>query len=306
MHKERKKVVENPTEKKELHPRNKHRNGYDFEALVHTLPELKNFVFTNKYQTQTIDFSDPLAVKALNKSLLKHFYQLNFWDIPSQYLCPPIPGRADYIHYLADLHSENNGGKIPQGNNVKVLDIGTGANLIYPILGLREHGWQFVATDVDSQALRSAEKIITENSLKENIQLRLQKSPQDIFKHILLPDDRFDLTMCNPPFHGSQEEAQAGTERKWKNLGKKTSALNFGGRQNELWYEGGERAFVYKMILQSADFPLQSKWYTTLISKSANLPAVYGALEKVKARSVKTIEMSQGNKISRIVAWSFI
>jgi 23S rRNA (adenine1618-N6)-methyltransferase len=291
-------------EKTTLHPRNKHRSGYDFQTLCQVVPELSKFVSLNKFQNESIDFSNPEAVKMLNKALLKHFYKIDYWDIPPGYLCPPVPGRADYIHYLSDLLAKEN-----RKEKIKVLDIGTGANLIYPIIGVAEYGWEFVGTDIDAEAIRSAEKIIKENELlKGKVELRLQKSPELIFKNVLKPEDRFDITICNPPFHASAAEANLGTQRKWKNLGIKKEEkgnLNFGGQKSELWCEGGERAFIYKMILESVGFSIQCKWFSTLVSKSVNLPAVYGALEKVKAKKVETIEMELGNKISRIVAWSF-
>ncbi len=139
-------------EKTNLHPRNLHRFGYDFTALITISPELKNFVASNEYQIglsppslrddgakQTIDFSNPNAVKALNKALNKALLMANYniqnWDIPENYLCPPIPGRVDYIHYIADLLATTNNGITPLGEAIQVLDIGVGANCIYPILG---------------------------------------------------------------------------------------------------------------------------------------------------------------------------
>ena len=89
--------------KGELHRRNKHNGQYDFPLLMGNYPPLKRFVSLNPLGTQTINFFNPQAVKALNKALLVTYYGIRYWDIPKQYLCPPIPGRADYIHYIADL-----------------------------------------------------------------------------------------------------------------------------------------------------------------------------------------------------------
>jgi hypothetical protein len=47
---------------------------------------LKPFVFY-EHDIETIDFSDPYAVKALNKSLLTSYYNIKNWDIPEFYLC---------------------------------------------------------------------------------------------------------------------------------------------------------------------------------------------------------------------------
>ncbi len=196
-----------PVEKENLHPRNLHRKVYDFELLIKTTPQLAEFVKLNQYQTESINFSDPDAVKALNKALLKQYYGINYWDIPAGYLCPPIPGRADYIHYMADLLGEANNGIVPVGEQIKVLDIGTKRNCVYPLIGNSVYGWQFVGTDIDPVAINSANKIIAENpSAKNNIICRLQTNQADVFKRIIKQDEVFDLTICNPPFHASWQE----------------------------------------------------------------------------------------------------
>lgn len=298
---------EHPKIKSKLHPRNKHRERYDFKALAKCCPELASFVLRNKYDDESINFFDSAAVKALNSSLLKFHYGIEFWDIPENYLCPPIPGRADYIHNIADLLGVD--GEIPKGKKVRCLDIGVGANCIYPLIGFKEYGWSFVGSDIDSVSVKSADNIIqTNKNLKENIQIRLQQNSENIFKGIIQEDERFNITICNPPFHSSAKEAQSGTLRKLSNLkGKKTNRanLNFGGKNNELWCDGGEKQFVNQMIIESRNFANSCFWFTTLVSKEANLHGIYSTLKKVKATDVKTINMGQGNKKSRIVAWTF-
>lgn len=122
-------------EKIMLHPRNVHRGQYDFPLLSEYNPRLSAFVARNAFGKESIDFANAEAVKSLNGALLHQAYGIRDWDIPPQYLCPPVPGRADYLHYLADLLAANNTGVIPLGKIVKVLDIGTGANCIYPLIG---------------------------------------------------------------------------------------------------------------------------------------------------------------------------
>ena len=298
-----------PTEKQGLHIRNKHRHGYDFAKLIQCCPQLTSYVSVNKYGTTTIDFSNAEAVKLLNKALLQYFYYVSYWDIPANYLCPPIPGRADYLHYMADLLSECNGRIIPKGSAIHVLDIGVGANCVYPLIGNSEYGWHFVGTDIDALAVKSAKHIIVINNLTKTVECRLQKSRSDIYKGAIQMGELFDIAICNPPFHASLAAANAGTERKWKNLGVKknaSSALNFGGQNAELWCEGGELSFIKKMIVQSADLPTSCFWYSTLVSKSEHLQAIYHELNKVKVLDIKTIAMAQGQKQSRIVAWTFL
>lgn len=298
------------TAKNNLHPRNLHRFGYDFDELVLKFPDLQPFVFTNEFETKTIDFSNSLAVKALNKALLITNYNILNWDIPTDYLCPPIPGRVDYIHYLADLLADSNNGIIPNGENVQGLDIGIGANCIYPILGNQVYGWSFVGTDIFEEAIENCEKIIQNNpQLIDFISLQLQGDGRFIFKNIILPEDKFAFTICNPPFHSSQEEATKSNIRKinaLENTKNKKPILNFGGQNAELWCEGGELAFITQMIFESAKYPLQVFWFTTLVSKKENLASLYKTLNKVSAVEVKTIEMAQGQKTSRFLAWTFL
>lgn len=295
-----------------MHPRNPHRGRYDFKQLVASCPELARFVAVNEYNDPSIDFANPDAVKMLNRAILKHFYGVSQWDIPPGYLCPPIPGRADYIHHVADLLGACNGDVIPRGNSVQVLDVGVGANCVYPIIGHSEYGWKFLGTEIDPVALENAKKIVDSNERLEGaIHFRLQKSTRDIFRNCLKPEERFDLTVCNPPFHASLEESQAGSKRKWNNLGKGTSSrkapvLNFGGQEMELWCEGGEVGFIRRMIEESALIPKQCLWFTTLLSKESHLPLIYGALDFARVADGRTMDMAQGQKKSRIVAWTFL
>ncbi len=300
----------NSKEKIRLHIRNKHRISYDFKQLTESCPELSQFVKLNKYDNESIDFSNPIAVKALNKALLLHHYNITFWEIPPNYLCPPIPGRADYIHNVADVLCCSNYGNIPTGSKVKCLDIGVGANCIYPIIGVNEYGWSFIGSDIDPVSVESANNIIKHNpSLNGKIEIRLQKNSWDYFYGALREEEMIDLSICNPPFHISLEAALAGTIRKLKNLNKKKAVaptLNFGGQGSELWCKGGEGKFVQDMVFESRKFGERCYWFSSLISKQTNLKGVYSALKKSKAVEVKTIPMGQGNKSSRIVAWTFL
>lgn len=116
------------------------------------------------------------------------------------------------------------------------------------------------------------------------------------------------MVVCNPPFHASAKEAEESNLRKVGNLAKrhvKETNLNFGGQQMELWYKGGERRFTQTMISESGKFARNCLWFTTLVSRKDNLTSVYFELDKANVAEIKTIPMGQGNKISRVVAWSF-
>ncbi len=304
------KTVKNDNKLK-LHPRNPHRARYNFALLADSCPELAPFIQLNRYGSETIDFSNPDAVKMLNRALLVHFYGVLFWDIPEGYLCPSIPGRADYIHYLADLLAQSNDGTIPRGRSVQALDVGTGANCVYPIIGSQEYGWQFVGTDVNPVAVQSASTVVQANSsLKKRIKIRQQADGEHIFAGVWQTGECFDVTFCNPPFHSSESAMSSENKRKWRGLESKEDAkkgtLNFGGHGPELWYEGGETGFITRMIEESVAVKEQCFWFTSLVARKDNLKRLYQALEHAGATDVKTIEMSQGQKISRFIAWTFL
>jgi len=300
----------NRQEKVRLHSRNRNRKRYDLSALVTSNPELKNYIIPNKYGEESVDFSNPLAVKLLNKALLNHYYGIKNWEFPDENLCPPIPGRADYLHHMADLLGECNFGTIPMGDEITCLDIGLGASCIYPIIGVTEYGWKFIGSDIDPKSIASARNIVKANSsMRGKTECRLQKNPKKVFHGIIGKEDKIELTICNPPFHSSLEDAQKETRRKIKNLsGKKvkTAERNFAGISNELIYDGGEFRFIQIMIRESKEFSKNCYWFSTLVSKQSNLKGIHKLLERMDANQVKRIPLGTANKSSRIVTWTFL
>lgn len=313
-------VIKNNTSvKTQLHKRNKHNIAYNFDELCLKVPELQKYLFQNKFNNTSVDFSNPEGVRLLNLALLKQFYQIDYWHFPQGYLCPPVPGRVDYIHYLADLLKETNNNKPVFNGKVKALDIGTGASCIYPILGQREYQWTFVASDIDPVSIEHATKNINKNErLSSEIECRLQQHPDKIFDDVIRKNEKFDITLCNPPFHNSLAEGIKGSKRKWENL-KKDSALtnsdntdstattlNFGGQKAELWCDGGEVKFIRSMIKESKLYKKNVLWFTCLVSKKENLKPLKLTLKKANVAQVKIVNMAQGQKVSRFIAWTFL
>jgi 23S rRNA (adenine1618-N6)-methyltransferase len=305
---------------KNLHPRNIHKNGYDFPLLIKSCPRLNQYVDKNTHGNLSIDFANPLAVKALNTALLKHDYGVKGWDIPEGALCPPIPGRVDYIHHISDLLAEtipaqSDTPKRDKNTEVRLLDIGTGANGIYPLLACKTYGWQCVGSDINTQSLENVSNILKHNiDLKNHFELRHQADKNQFFKGIIQPGEFFDVTVCNPPFHASEEDALKGSQRKINNLALnrgddspvKNTPLNFGGLEAELWCKGGEALFLKKMVKESKEFATQVRWFTSLVSKVENVKSLVKLMNKSGATDVREIEMAQGNKITRVLAWTFI
>ncbi|RBP30611.1 23S rRNA (adenine1618-N6)-methyltransferase [Marinobacter pelagius] len=299
--------------RKGLHPRNLHNHGYDFPALVKSHPALAPHVKPNAHGDLSIDFADPLAVKTLNAALLNRYYNIVDWDIPEGALCPPIPGRADYIHHMADLL-----GLEPQLEQpkIKLLDIGTGANGIYPLLACQIYGWQCVGSDINTQSLENVATIIANNpTLKDRFTLRTQPDKNHMFEGIIHAGEFFDVSVCNPPFHASADEALKGSRLKLNNLARsrgeqkaktKSPTLNFGGLGAELWCKGGEQLFLKKLIRESQAYSTQCRWFSSLVSKADNVKPAKKLIRKLGAVDIREIEMKQGNKRTRVLAWTFI
>ena len=320
----------NKPDSKGLHPRNLHKKGYDFSSLVKSYPPLAPYVKTNAHGNLSIEFGDPLAVKALNASLLKRYYNITDWNIPEDTLCPPIPGRVDYIHYIAELLgvSDPTTNLANTQSEITLLDIGTGANGIYPILACQIYGWHCVGSDINTQSLENVASIVANNpKLKNCFTLRTQHDKNHIFEGIIKEGEFFDVSVCNPPFHASQAEALKANRCKLNNLARNrgeqittcfnkndatrksistSSPLNFGGLDAELWCKGGERMFLKKLIKESQVFSSQCRWFTCLVSKIDNLKPAKKLIRKLGAIDIREIEMKPGNKITRILAWRFI
>jgi 23S rRNA (adenine1618-N6)-methyltransferase len=307
-----------------MHRHNRHQGHYDFAALIAQTPALANYVRQTPRGDSSIDFADPLAVRVLNQALLRTLYGVRHWILPEGYLCPPVPGRADYLYGLAELLEQDAGSPLTPahrqssqvarsaiGKNdlIRALDVGVGANCIYPLLGQSAFGWQFVGSDIDAGALAIAQQHIDANGLADKISLRLQNNRGQIFSGILQANEQFFFSICNPPFHASAKEAVQARKQKWAGLGMSAGAqqaLNFGGFDHELWCTGGEASFVKRMIRESADFGAQVRWFSSLISRAEHLPDVYKHLKKAGAIAVHTVPMAQGAKQSRFVAWRFV
>jgi len=250
-----------------MHPNNRYTTPHDFTDLAKHVPALADFFVTTPDGRTSLDFTSPEAVRSLNKALLLRDYGLKHWDIPQGSLCPGVPGR------------------------------------------LKEYGWRMVGTDVDATSLKVATAIARFNpELKDGVIVRKQPDQGAIFRNVILPGEYFDFTMCNPPFFDSAAAVAAAAQLKWQKLGVETDnspTLNFGGRANELWTEGGEPAFLRRMIRESREFSAQVGWFTTLVSKKGYLKIAGTEFGRYGITETKVIGIGRGGKLRRVVCWRF-
>jgi len=263
---------------------------YDLKKLCAIKPGLSEFVSAD---LKHIDLSTNKAVKLLNQALVLDQLDLEYWDFPSGTLVPPFPSRLEYLKILHDSS---------QLSIKNVLDIGTGATLIYPIIGTQLFQWNFIGVDIDLNSLLSAQKIIDRNNLSKFINLRTQSNPKKILNNIILLEDQFDLVICNPPFYESNEQAA-------KNFNKKSNFLGenglFQGTNNELIFEnGGELGFLKTYIRESQYFKEQCTQFSSLISKKEILRPLKVLIKKQGGTPLH-YKLTTKNKTHYILTWSY-
>lgn len=185
-----------------MNPKNKYyKNPPKFEELANKYPSFKKFVIKTKFNTYSIDWKDKEAGKELCRCLLKHDFNLKYWDIPDGFLIPSITSRCNYIHWIHDILEEDDLLDI----KITGLDIGTGANCIYPLLGHQIYGWNFKCAELNKEAVDIASNTIQENNLNNHINIVHQEDEDNIFYKVIENKELFVFSMCNPPYFSYDE-----------------------------------------------------------------------------------------------------
>ncbi|CCF75511.1 Protein of unknown function (DUF890) [Babesia microti strain RI] len=242
---------------------------------------------------------------------------------PNRYLSPCIPGRKLYLDTINSLLGPSSDHKI-YNNNVKVLDVGTGASVIYPLLGCCEYGWNFVATDICDDALNIARHNVYINKLESKIVLRKQNNPFNMYNGVIDNYEFYHFTICNPPFYSSYDDRRnnfkthkMGNTRelifniphnctlklsqKYRNADD-ICHVNYG---DYIIYPSGnddlnnsldettsfkrnricgELAFITLMLIESRFYCNNALWFTSLISKKINLKKLKQMINNEMAR----------------------
>ncbi|KAL6782426.1 hypothetical protein ACKKBG_A06750 [Auxenochlorella protothecoides x Auxenochlorella symbiontica] len=307
----------------------------DFGDLAQAYPYLRPFLVPRGTGRPSLNFRDPRACVALTRALLARDHGLR-WDLPPGHLAPPVTGRANYVHWVQDLLALS----APEGGEVCGLDVGTGANLIYPLLGAALAGWRFVGVDVSRAALRAARRLLDANTGVAR-RVTLRRVPMQ-------PEQRAFFHGMEAAPEGPREEGDGGGGERgaasggaWEEVSARDAAgggilsaalrageafafcmcnppffesldeagrnpaTAFGGTPLEMVYPGGEAAFVLSMLADSCTLRSHIHWFTTMVGKKSTLRALRGALARAGARVVRTTEFAQGRTSRWGVAWSW-
>ncbi|KAF6749362.1 S-adenosyl-L-methionine dependent methyltransferase, partial [Ephemerocybe angulata] len=324
-----------------MHPRNPYDKPIDFVALSCGYLPLKAFL---NPKTRMIDFQDARAQRALTKAILKTDFSLEL-EVPEDRLCPPVPNRLNYVLWVEDIvkamcqglrlvkASPSSSGDIALDEaqlGVHGLDIGTGSSAIYPLLAcVRNPSWSILATELDEQSFTYAERNIHTNDFSSRI--TLHRASSYLFGPLFAdPSLRISFTMCNPPFYASVSEISASKAAKDEDA---LSTCTGGDREMvyapspttlparppppakrseeyETAYakairEGGEIAFLARMVDESLYLGERGGWYTSMLGKMRSVPDVVGLIKLAGIDNYAITQFTQGQTRRWAVGWSF-
>ncbi|KZV77535.1 S-adenosyl-L-methionine dependent methyltransferase [Peniophora sp. CONT] len=293
-----------------MHPRNPYSVPPDFSALAQAYPQLQRHLLQTTSGV-TIDFHDELAQRTLTKALLYRDFNLDL-SIPGDRLCAKSVWTQrlmqctkaydvislNYVLWIQDILQATSS---PEEGTKYGIDIGTGASAIYPLLFCRVvPDCMFVATELDGRSLLSAQENVARNQLSE----RVRVLPATVNGPILFPvashQARFSFTMCNPPFYTSAEDILRSAEGKELPPGAVCT-----GSEVEMITEGGEAAFVCKMVQESLVYRERCQWYTSMLGKLSSITEVVELLREHKIDNYGITEFVQGQTRRWAIAWSF-
>jgi 23S rRNA (adenine1618-N6)-methyltransferase len=274
-------------------------NPPDFVKLAEKYPTFKKHLKRLDDGRVTLDWKSNDALKELCRVLLLNDFGIKYWDTPDGYLVPTITSRSNYIHWIHDILEAEEAEKAEKAEEVNAqtvhgLDIGTGANCIYPILGSSIYNWKFKASDINEKAVDVAKTIVKKNKLDNDITIVLQDNPDDIFYNVIQVGEKYDFTMCNPPYFSDDEVKHNNPN----------TICEF--NEKEVYCKGGEYGFITRMIDESVSYRNDVKWFTTLVGRKINLEILYDMLKEnnLVDRVIKTT-FYQGKMIRWGLAWTF-
>eukprot|EP00188_Purpureofilum_apyrenoidigerum_P004137 Plantae.Rhodophyta-Purpureofilum_apyrenoidigerum.ctg4552.p1 GENE.Plantae.Rhodophyta-Purpureofilum_apyrenoidigerum.ctg4552~~Plantae.Rhodophyta-Purpureofilum_apyrenoidigerum.ctg4552.p1 ORF type:complete len:421 (-),score=41.32 Plantae.Rhodophyta-Purpureofilum_apyrenoidigerum.ctg4552:1282-2457(-) len=259
----------------------------DFAKLAADYPELEKHVIRSPNGSVHVDLKTVNGQRELTAAILKQDFGL-IWHLPEGHLCPTVPSRIDYILWMRDVALGPPARRVDGPGKTLIVDVGTGASCIYPLLGTRLLlQSQFIAIDNDSEALASARANVSANGLNDRIAVRY-----GTFFSALAGDDVVDFTLCNPPFYAVDEDIGCHPRRQRS------------GSCTQLITDGGESKFLGMLAQQSAE-KRNIKWFSTLIGFKRDVQPFESKLKALGAEKVVQTVLQPARTARWAVAWTF-
>lgn len=156
--------------------------------------------------------------------------------------------------------------------------------------------------DIDNASLHYARRNVSINGLEDRIRI-VAKAKED---PCLLPlnhssTDRADFAMTNPPFYESEADLARSAKKKAR---PPNSACT--GAPVEMVVEGGEVAFVGRLLEESLLLRDRVQWYTSMFGRLPSVQEFIGKLREHGIDNYAVTEFVQGKKTKRwAVGWSY-
>ena len=249
---------------------------------------------------------------ALTRALLRTHLDVQLPYLEENHLCPPVPNRFFYLHWIhSELLSKNAGGV----GSHRGLDIGSGATAIYSLLAAKFFHYHMVTTEIDVNAAAMAQKNVEANHLSSHVHVaRVPPShSQDpsqppggplerslvAFEQLLLQQQKpLDFVMTNPPFYDPSTMEHVNPRA---GDGRARTAMTV----SEGSYPGGEVGFVTEMIADSLRRPHASRWFSSMLGKKTSLSFLQKTLTHVLGPShIRVTEYGPGQYTRWFLAWT--
>ncbi|GAB1203672.1 hypothetical protein APSETT445_002309 [Aspergillus pseudonomiae] len=157
------------------------------------------------------------------------------------------------------------------------------------------------ALDIDDDNIRTSQEAVSGNRLESRIRIVKTDSNGDLIPLEKLEVEGLDFTMCNPPFYTSREELVSSAQAKER---PPFSACT--GAEVEMVTQGGEVAFVSRMIEESLRLRQKVLWYTSMLGKLSSVSILVEKLIGHGNHNYAVTEFVQGSKTRRwAIAWSW-
>jgi 23S rRNA (adenine1618-N6)-methyltransferase len=187
--------------------------------------------------------------------------------------------------------------------SVTGIDIGIGSSCIYPLLGcVARPNWNFIGTDIDEKNYNHAVYNATNNDLDKRIRLVKTSHEDPFFSRAMdhLKINQADFTMCNPPFFDSKQEMMSTFD---KDNGPSAICT---GAEVEMVTNGGEAAYVSRMVDESKALGEKVQWYTSQLGKAASLPIVIDKLRALECSNWAVGVLNPHERTRRwVIGWSW-
>lgn len=158
-----------------------------------------------------------------------------------------------------------------------------------------------VRLDTDAESLKWARRNVELNGLGHRIKVVDRRAEDALVPLDELGLESVDFTMTNPPFYESEDAMLQSAKQK-----SRPPCTACTGSVTEMVVEGGEVAFVSRILDESLVLRDRVQWYTSMLGFLASVKTLVGKLREHGIRNYAVTEFVQGNKTRRwAVAWSF-